>query len=200
MWTDSRTGCHCYNNIIRNVEGSLKITYFLATLIGAQLRSSDKQEGIMYDKNPAIGLTPSPRDWQTPYDNCTTRTNAQTCRSVPQPGVVLHWCATLTYHYQRLTGFTALQSCLVVRFRVLTLNLHGSQHLNFFLMFANGNLGTSSSSVPLMEWRPRARWWCWWWWWWRWNKWLHLKSSASKYIIHTHIYIYVYVYHLYTNQ
>ena len=68
----------------------------------------------------------------TPYDNCTTRTNAQTSRSVPQPGVVLHWCATLTYHYQRLTGFTALQSCLVVRFRVLTLNLHGSQHLNFF--------------------------------------------------------------------
>ena len=84
----------------------------------------------------------------TPYDNCTTRTNAQTSRSVPQPGVVLHWCATLTNHYQRLTGFTALQSCLVVRFRVLTLNLHGSQHLNFFWCSPMGTLGRRVAQCP----------------------------------------------------
>ena len=44
--------------IFRQVEGSLKITYFLTAVIGAKLRASDKQERITYDKKPPRGLTP----------------------------------------------------------------------------------------------------------------------------------------------
>ena len=46
--------------IFRNVEGSLKITYFLAGIVGAKLRSSEKQERITYDKKPPRGLTLGP--------------------------------------------------------------------------------------------------------------------------------------------
>ena len=46
--------------IFRQVEGSLKMTYFLTAVIGAKLRSSDKQERITYDKKPPRGLTPPP--------------------------------------------------------------------------------------------------------------------------------------------
>ena len=46
--------------IFRQVEGSLKITYFFTAVIGAKLRASDKQARITYDKKPSRGLTPPP--------------------------------------------------------------------------------------------------------------------------------------------